>query len=721
MVLLALGCASPAPPPARQAPVRTPVPTAVPTPTPVAGVAYPAAPIEYHTDDVAGRDIVDHYRWLENGSDPRTVEWLKAEEALTRSLLDRPERAILQERLTRLYDFPKLSTPILAGNRYFFSRGDGRVNQPVWYVQEGPHGTRRELLDPNTMSPDGTVAVDTLVPSRDGRLAAYIVTTSGSDRQEILVRDVATGKDLPDRLKWVKFSGVSWTRDGKGFYYTRYPEPGTVPAGEEHYFPKITFHRLGTPQQKDRTVFERPREKDLFFGAGLSYDGRWLILTSWRSDQRTEVSVLDTRNAAARPRAVLQGFDARWLPIDVFDGKLYLLTDKDAPRQRVVRVDLARLPAKGSAAVAEVVPEGSDALDFAALAGGKLVLHRLRKAQSALSVAARDGSGEQEVALPGMGVVSEIQAWPDRSEIQFSFVSFTQPSTPYRMDVTARTPEAFETPASAPEAAELETEQTSYRSADGTEISMFLVHKKGLPRDGNRPVYLYGYGGFNTSMTPWYSVGALLLTSAGGVLAVPNLRGGGEYGEEWHQAGMREKRQNVYDDFLAAADWLVKAQWSNPKRIAISGGSNGGLLTAWCLLRHPEKFGAVISQVPVTDLLRFHKFTVGRYWIGEYGNPDDPNDFPFLFRFSPYHQVRDGRSYPPTLITTADTDDRVDPSHARKFAARLQYAQRGPGPILLRVETRAGHGHGKSREKTIAEWADIWTFVFWQLGIEPGP
>jgi prolyl oligopeptidase len=718
-VLFALRCASPAAAPAPAPAVPTPAPTVTPSPTPVARIAYPPAPPGAHVDDIHGRDIPDPYRWLEDGADPQTTGWLEKEQELTRRLLDRPERPVLEKRLARLHDYPKLSTPSRRSGRYFFSRREGGQNQAIWYVQEGPAGEPRVLLDPNGLSADGTVAVDFLSPSRDARLAAYTITRSGSDLQEIRVRDVATGKDTADELRWVKFSGIAWTADSRGFYYTRYPEPGTVPAGAEHYSPKICYHRLGDPQSKDRVVYERPHDKDAFLSANVSWDGRWLILVVWHTDHTTEIWALDRRARETRPRPVVQGFDALWTPIDVADGRLYLRTNKDAPRGRVVRADLRRLPAKGVPALENVVAEGVDVLEAAAIAGRRLLLQYLHTARAALFEAGLDGSSPRAVTLPDVGSISDLSGDPSEDEALFSWTSFTQPPTPYRLPGGGAAPTPFARSEPAPEAADLVTEQVFFTSG-GAKVSMFLVHRRGLEKDGNRPVYLYGYGGFNVSMTPSYSVGALLLASYGGVLAIPNIRGGGEYGEEWHKAGKRENRQNVYDDFIAAIDHLVADGWTRTERVAIGGGSNGGLLTAWCVVRQPRKFQAAVSQVPVADLLRYHKFTVGRYWIGEYGDPDDPNDFLFLFRYSPYHQIRPGRSYPATLITTADSDDRVDPAHARKFAAALQAAQDGPAPILLRVETRAGHGHGKPLAKTVAEAADIWTFLFWQLGIEPG-
>jgi prolyl oligopeptidase len=684
-----------------------------------AAFAYPPAPEGDLVEDYHGTKVADPYRSLENPDDPTTIAWVDAENALTRTVLDRPERAPIKARLTELYDYPKVGIPEKKGNRYFFFKNTGLQNQSVYYVQEGSKGAPRVLIDPNTMSPDGTIALTNTSPSHDGKLLGYAVSKSGSDRQEIYVRDVATGKDLPDKLVWVKFSGIGWTPDAKGFFYTRYPETGSVPAGDEHYFPKLHYHRLGEPQEKDVMFFEKPTEKEVGVGGFVSYDGRWLVIRPGKgASDKTEIWALDLEKPGSKPVAVFTGFDHAYQVAEVVDGKLYARTDRDAPLGRIIAVDLNRLPADNKdAPFTELVPQGKDTIQAAYVKNKKLVVRRLRNASTALEVRSLAGRLERAIELPGIGSVGGISGEADQKEMFLSFSSYTMPSTNYRYDFDKGKLVLFSRPQVKVDPSQYQTEQVWYPSKDGTKVSMFLVHRKALKKDGNRPVYLTAYGGFNISSTPGFSSTRFVFLEKGGVVAIPNLRGGGEYGEAWHEAGMREKKQNVFDDFIAAAEWLIASGWTKPERLAIQGGSNGGLLVSAVALQRPDLYGAVVCQVPVADMLRYQKFTVGRYWIAEYGNAEVAADFPFLYKYSPYHNVRDGVSYPATLVTTADTDDRVAPGHGKKFAARLQSAQAGDEPILLRVETKAGHGAGKPTSKILDEQADIWTFVFWRLGM----
>ncbi|HEV8230768.1 MAG TPA: prolyl oligopeptidase family serine peptidase [Thermoanaerobaculia bacterium] len=683
------------------------------------GYEYPAAPKGELVEDYHGTKVADPYRSLENPDDPATAAWVEAENALTRSVLERPEREKIKARLTELFDYPKVGIPEKKANRYFFSKNTGLQNQSVYYVQEGLAGEPRALIDPNTMSPDGTVALTNTSPAKNGRLLGYAISRSGSDRQEIFIRDVATGKDLPDKLVWVKFSGISWTPDGKGFFYTRYPQPGTVAAGDEHYFPKYYYHRLGDPQEKDAMFFEKPTEKEVGVGGFVSYDGRWLVILPGKgASNKTEVWVLDLKKAGARPVPVFSGFAHAYQVAEVVDGKLYARTDRDAPLGRLIMVDLERLTADNKdAPFVELIPQGKDTLQTAYIINKKLVLRRLRNASTALEVRTLSGKFEKEIALPVIGSVGGISGEADQKELFLSFSSFTVPPTNYRYDFDKGELVLFRKTDVKVDPSLYETEQVWYPSKDGTKVSMFLVHRKGLKRDGNRPVYLSAYGGFNISQTPGFSATRFAFLERDGILAIPNLRGGGEYGEEWHQAGMREKKQNVFDDFIGAAEWLIGSGYTKPQRLAIQGGSNGGLLVSAVEVQRPDLYGAVICQVPVADMLRYQKFTVGRYWIAEYGSSEAAVDFAFLYKYSPYHNVRDGVSYPATLVTTADTDDRVAPGHGKKLAARLQAAQAGDRLILLRVETKAGHGAGKPTTKILDEQADIYTFLFWQLGM----
>lgn len=682
-----------------------------------AAFAYPPAPEGDVVDDYHGTKVADPYRSLENPDDPTTIAWVDAENALTRGVLDRPERAQIKARLTELYDYPKHGVPTKRGNRYFLSRNTGLQNQSVYYVQLGEKGEPRTLLDPNTMSTDGTVALSNVSPSRDGRLFGYALSKSGSDRQEIFVRDVETGRDLSDKLVWVKFSGISWTPDGKGFFYTRYPETGSVPAGDEHYFPRVFYHRLGEEQERDTMFFDKPPEKEIGQGGFASYDGKWLIVERNKGN-KSEVYVRSLRSSDSPKIAVFTGFEHSYDARNVVDDRLYLWTDRDAPLGRIVAVDLAKIPADNkNAPFVEIVPQGKDTIEPPYVINRKLIVRRLRNASSALEVRSLAGKLEREIELPGIGSVGGISGEVDQKEMFLSFSSYTMPPTNYRYDFDSGKLVLFSKNQMKLDPSLYETEQVWYPSKDGTKVSMFLVHKKGLGKDGKRPVYLTAYGGFNISSTPGFSSTRYVFLEKGGVVAIPNLRGGGEYGEAWHKAGMREKKQNVFDDFIAAAEWLIASGWTKPEKLAIQGGSNGGLLVSAVALQRPDLYGAVVCQVPVADMLRYQKFTVGRYWIAEYGSAEVAADFPFLYKYSPYHNVRDGVSYPATLVTTADTDDRVAPGHGKKLAARLQSAQAGDEPILLRVETKAGHGAGKPTSKILDEQADIWTFVFWRLGM----
>jgi prolyl oligopeptidase len=674
---------------------------------------YPEAAKGDVVQEYGGVKVADPYRWLENAADPATVRWVDAENALTRSYLDGPRRESIKARLTELIDYPRISVPEKQGNRYFFTRNSGLQNQSVLYVREGLTGPERVLLDPNTLSADGTAALVGTAPTQDGTLLGYSIARSGSDRQEIAVRDVATGKDLADKVLWAKFTAITWTPDKAGFYYTRFPQPGSVPAADENYGARVYFHRLGEAQDKDTLVFESPERKEVVWGANVTLDGRYLILTGNEgSSDKSEVWVAD-RAAGGKPWLLFKGFADAYSYAGDADGRLYFTTDKGAPLWRLVAVDVAR----GGREAVPVIAEGKDRLDAVAIVNHEIVVKRLRDASSLVSIHGLDGKERKQIALPALGTISAITGETDDTEMFFDFTSFAYPLTPFRYDFkTGQTSEFAHVDAHV-DAASYEVKQVSYPSKDGTKVSMFVVHKKGLALDGRRPTLLYAYGGFNVNMTPSFSSSRLFWLEKGGVYALANLRGGGEYGEAWHQAGMLEKKQNVFDDFTAAAEWLVKSGYTSRDRLAIQGGSNGGLLVGAVLTQHPDLFGAAVCQVPVADMLRYHLFTVGRFWIPEYGSADDPKQFPFLYKYSPYHNVKEGTAYPPTLITTADTDDRVAPGLAKKFAARLQAATGGDAPILIRIETKAGHGGGKPISKQIDELADIYEFLFRSLAL----
>ncbi len=682
-------------------------------------LSYPASPASDVVDDYHGVRVADPYRWLEDAGDPRTQAWVAAQNALTRAELEGPARSRLVERLTRLYDYPRTGVPFRRGHRYFFSHNTGLQDQPVLYVQDGPAGTPRVLIDTNTLSAAGPVALTAVAPDEDGGRLAYALSESGSDRQTLFVRDVGSGRDLGDRLEWVKFVSVAWVRSGEGFFYTRFPAPGTVAPGDEHYFNRVYFHHLGAPQADDVLIFEKPDERETVFGVEVSDDDRWVVLTASRgSSDRSEVHVIDRRAAPQTPVALFTGYAAAYSFIEAADGRLFFRTDDGAPLGRIVSID----PVEGAAGVREVVAEGPDKLSAAVVVHRSIVASYLHHASDRLRLFALSGEAAGEIELPALGSLTGISGRPSDDEMLIGFTSFTYPPVALRYDFATR--ELAPSPVGMPgrgghadvNPADYRIVQVWYPSKDGTPVSMFLVHRADIPKDGNRPVLLTGYGGFNISLTPAFDPANFVLLDAGGIYAVANLRGGGEYGEAWHEAGMLERKQNVFDDFIGAAEWFVSAGYSRPERVAIEGGSNGGLLTAAVMLQRPELFGAVICRVPVVDMLRYHRFTVGRFWIPEYGCADDPAQFAWLYAYSPLHRVRDGARYPPILITTADTDDRVAPGMAKKFAARLQAAADADARVLIRIETHAGHGAGKPVSKMIEEDADIFAFLSLILG-----
>ncbi len=677
---------------------------------------YPDAPASPVVDDYHGTKVADPYRWLEEADSAATARWVDAQNALTRSVLDGPDREAIKKRLAQLYDYPRVSVPGRKGTRYFYTRNPGLLNQSILYVREGLAGAERVLLDPNTLTADGTAALTAASVSHDGSLLAYGISRSGSDRQEILVRDVATGADRPDRLRWVKFTTITWTKDNAGFYYMRFPQTGSVPPGDENYFARIFHHRLGQPQEQDALVFEAPEDKQVIFSTDLTDDGRFLVLHSFKgSSEDGEVHLLDLKAPGARPALLpfTKGFAHAYKFAGDFGGRLFFQTNEGAPMGRLIAVDYGQ----GRTEPIAIVPEGEDKLAEAQVLGGRLVLVRMVNASDRVIVHALDGTLEREVELPALGTVTALSGEPGHDEMFFGFTSFTTPSTPYRYEIAQKRLAPFEATKGSIDPSLYEVSQAFFPSKDGTRVSMFLVHRKGLAKDGQRPVLLSGYGGFNVSIKPAFDPSDFVWLERGGIIAQANLRGGGEYGEAWHQAGMLDRKQNVFDDFIAAAEWLVASGVTRREKLAIQGGSNGGLLVGAVMTQRPDLVGAVLCQVPVADMLRYHLFTVGRFWIPEYGSADDPKQFPFLLHYSPYHNVKDGVRYPATLITTADTDDRVSPGMAKKFGARLQAATGGDAPILVRVETKAGHGAGKPVSKQIEEQADIYRFLSWRLGV----
>jgi prolyl oligopeptidase len=661
-----------------------------------------------------GERIVDPYRWLEDGASPETRRWTERQNAYTETYLAGfPGRERIRARLKELLSIGVLGAPTPARGRYFFQRRDGTQNQPVLYRREGADGNDRVAVDPNALNPAGTTALDWFYPSEDGHLLAYGLSEDGSEQSVLHVLDVESGRLLPERILRTRAASLAWLPDNSGFYYTRYPAAGAVPAGEEHYHRTIYFHRLGDNWEDDRLVYQ-PREKEFWPGVGLSPDGRWLIIQVARTFDQTDLYLQDLARSGPLV-AVAENLPATFEG-QVAHGRLFLRTNLDAPTYRLFVLNPEQPDREHWR---EIVPPRPDAvLEGVTLTRTRLALSYLDRAASRLWLTDLNGGSRQEIPLPTLGSLFGVTGEWDGSEVFYGFSSYAVPPTVYRIDLTTGRSTLWQRVLADIDPDRFVVSQVLYPSRDGTRISMFLVHQAGLERSGNNPVYLTGYGGFNISMTPAFSRSLLLWLERGGVLAVPNIRGGGEYGESWHQDGMLARKQNSFDDFIAAAEWLIREDYTNPDRLAIAGGSNGGLLMGAVLTQRPESFRAVLIQVPLLDMLRYHRFLIARLWIPEYGSADDPDQFRWLREYSPYHRVEEGRAYPAVLLATAESDTRVDPMHARKMAARLQAASSGDRPVLLRLEAQAGHGAGKPLAKVLDELTDSWVFVFSELGVE---
>lgn len=689
-------------------------------------LVYPRSQQANQVDTYHGLQVADPYRWLENPDSPETQAWVEAQNQVTFGYLAGiPARDRLKQRLTQLWNYEKYGVPFKEGDaagdtsaqRYFYFKNDGLQNQSVLYTLRSLDDTPRVLLDPNKLSEDGTVALSGLAISENGKLMAYGLSTSGSDWQDWKVRDVETGQDLPDLVQWVKFSGAAWTKDGNGFFYSRYDEPQDKNKLEAvNYFQKLYYHRLGTPQAEDVLIYERPDQKDWGFNGGVTEDGRYLIISVWLgTDTRNLVFYKDLTQPQSPVVELINHFEAEYSFIDNEGHHFWFRTDLEAPRGRVIAIDLTQ---PDRAHWQEVIPQAPETLESVGVLNHQFVASYLKDAYDQVKIFDLKGTFVRQVALPGIGSVGGFGGKRHDTETFYSFTSFTTPPTIYRYNLVTGESTVFRKPAVDFDPDRYETQQVFYHSKDGTRIPLFIVHKKGLVLDGNNPTYLYGYGGFSVSLTPSFSISNLVWLEMGGVYALANLRGGGEYGEEWHQAGMKLKKQNVFDDFIAAAEWLIAHRYTTPKKLAIAGGSNGGLLVGACMTQRPELFGAVLPAVGVMDMLRFHKFTIGWAWVPEYGSPDKPEEFKALYAYSPLHTLKPGTAYPATLITTADHDDRVVPAHSFKFAAALQAAHKGSAPVLIRIETKAGHGAGKPTAKLIEEEADKWAFLTQVLGMQ---
>jgi prolyl oligopeptidase len=730
-----------------------------------APLSYPFAARGTQVDDYHGVSIADPYRWLEDTDSPATKAWVEAQNRLTDSFLATiPERPAIKTRLTEIWNYARFSAPFKGGERYFYFQNTGLQNQSILYVQDRRNAPPRVLLDPNVLSPDGTVALSGQAASDNGRYLAYSISTSGSDWQEVHVRDVNTGRDLADTLKWVKFSGISWTHDDKGFFYSRYDEPTAgnkmTSVNRNH---KIYYHRIGRPQSSDELIYDRPDQPDWLLFGSVTDDGQYLIITvAQGTDVRNRLYFIDLDNPG-RPKInnpvfrLIDRFEAEYEFVGNRGTMFYVRTDRNAPKGRIVAISIEN---PREERWNTIVAESKDALVTATTAGDDIVAKYLKDAQSSIrffsggrddrrdrqrgqppprrnpgsiyddtSTAPIVTRGQQltgggftlrgELPLPGIGTVNEIRGKQGDDEMFYSFTSFLYPTTVYRYDLKSRTNTVYRAPKVAFDAGKYETRQVFFTSKDGTRVPMFITAKKGLQLDGNNPTLLYAYGGFNISSTPSFSSANAAWLELGGIYALANLRGGGEYGKEWHEGGMLAKKQNVFDDFIAASQYLIREKYTSTPKLAIRGGSNGGLLVGAVMTQRPELFGATLPEVGVMDMLRFQKFTIGWAWTSDYGSSDNAEQFKYLRAYSPLHNIKPGTCYPPTLAFTADHDDRVVPGHTFKFIATLQAAQGCPNPVLVRIETKAGHGAGKPTTKQIDEAADRFAFLVRALRMKP--
>ncbi len=706
------------------------------------GIVMPSAlsagpPVTRRCDQVDvyhGVTVADPYRWLEADvrESPEVAEWVKLQNEHTFAWLEKiPQREAIKRRLTQLWNFEKYTSPIKVAGRYFYEKNDGLQNQFVLYMQESWEAEPQVLLDPNTWSEDGTVSLGDLSISPDGRYLAYSVQEAGSDWSVWRVMEIDTRRVLEDELRWIKFNSPAWTNDGRGFFYARFPEPAPGAEFQDlNLNQKVYYHRLGQPQAEDALVFARPDEPEWGYGCSVTDDGRYLVITVYLgTDDRCQVYYRDLLEPYAMPAPIVDNFDNEFSFIGNIDTVFYFLTDLDAPRKRIVTLDLrelARLPEEqrgDNAALPwrEIIPQQEDAITGVGLVGNQLIVQTLHDAHDRVAIYSPQGKLVRTVELPTLGSVGGFGGRLTDTETFYHFSSFAVPPRIYRYDLLTGESRLIRQAQVDFDPEQFEVRQVFVSSRDGTRVPLFIAHKRGLMLNGQNPTLLYGYGGFAIPLTPSFSISRLAWMEMGGVFAMANIRGGGEYGEEWHKAAIKQNKQRSFDDFMAAAEWLVANGYTQPKKLAIQGGSNGGLLVGACLTQRPDLFGACLPSVGVMDMLRFHQFTAGRYWVDDYGSAEDPEEFRALYAYSPYHNIRPGVCYPPTLVTTADTDDRVIPGHSFKFAAALQAAQGCEHPILIRIETRAGHGGGTPTSKLIEEITDEWAFLVYTLGVTGAP
>ena len=677
--------------------------------TTAAKLTYPESKRVDQVDDYFGEKVADPYRWLEQLDSPETKAWIEAQNKVTLPYLEKiPQRAKYKERLTQLWNYERFGMPVKGGDRYFYTRNDGLQNQSVLYVADSLTGAPRVLLDPATLLADGTAALAAWIPSEDGKLIAYGIQEAGSDWEQWKVRDVTTGSDLAEQLKGIKWAAVAWAKDGSGFYYSRYD-------GGVNFFSKLFFHKLGTPQSDDKLIYENRDIKEWTFIPEVSQDGRYLIIFIWKgSDGTNQIYYKDLQKPTAPVVELIKGFDAAYSFVGNGRGRFWIRTEAGAPLGRVVEVDTAQ-PDRSKWKT--VIPEAGDALQDVSLVGDRFFASYLKDASSQIRVFDLKGALVREVALPGLGSAGGFNGRRADTETFYAFLSFISPPTIYRYDVRSGESTVFKQPQLKFNAADFETQRVFVTSKDGTKLPMFVTHRRGMKLDGDNPTIMYGYGAFRISLTPRFSPETVAFLEQGGVYAQPSLRGGFEYGEAWHQGGMFERKQNVFDDFIASAEWLIANKYTQPSKLAIRGGSNGGLLVGAVMTQRPELFGAALPAVGVMDMLRFQHFSINWTLAAEYGSSDKPDQFRYLRAYSPLHNLKPGTKYPPTLITAGDHDDRLPPIHSYKFAATIQHDQAGDAPVLIRIDTRTGHGMGRPIAKEIDLAADSLAFIHKSLGM----
>lgn len=678
-------------------------------------IKYPETKRGNVTDNYFGTQVADPYRWLENDTSAETEDWVNRENKVTFDYLNKiPFRDKVKKRLAQIWDYPKYSVTFKKANRYFFFKNDGMQNQSVLYMQESLDAKPEVLLDPNKLSDDGTVALASYDVSKDGKYLAYGISRSGSDWNEIYVMKIDGREKLFDHLMWIKFSGISWK--GDGFYYSRYDEPTGSKLAARNEYHKVYYHKIGDPQSKDRLVYQNKEYPLRNYNASTTDDEKFLILYETETTSGNALYFKDLTKKNSGFTQIVQGFDNDYTVVDDWNGKLLVRTDYDAPRYRLIEIDPNK-PSKENWKT--ILPEKKEVLESVNIVGGKIVAEYMKDAYSQAFVHDMNGKQIAKLDLPGIGTMSGFNGQKDENTAFYSFTSFTVPSTIYKYNVAENKSEIYREPELLYDKVSFVTEQVFYKSKDGTKIPMFIVHQAGLEMNGQNPTLLYGYGGFNVSLTPTFSPTRLLLLEQGGIFALANIRGGGEYGEEWHKAGIKEKKQNVFDDFIAAAQYLIDNNFTSPDYLAIQGGSNGGLLVGAVMTQRPDLMKVALPAVGVMDMLRYQLFTIGHAWSGDYGTSDTPEGFKYLYKYSPLHNLKPGTCYPATLVTTSDHDDRVVPAHSFKFAAELQHDQACDNPVLIRIETKAGHGAGKPTSKIIDEYADIYSFMFYNMGFTP--